>query len=89
MIIKVTEASYLQDYKIKLRFSNGKTKTIDLKDHLWGEVFEPLKDIEYFKNFKLNHFTIEWENGADFAPEFLYHLDENKLNKRPIEKHLE
>ena len=32
------------------------------------------EDIEYFKKFKLNTWTIEWPNGADLAPEFLYQL---------------
>lgn len=85
ILIKVIEAKYLEEYKIKFKFSDGKTKTIDLQDQLWGEMFEPLKNKEFFKRFKLNPFTIEWENGADFAPEFLYHYGESKKikNKTP------
>lgn len=72
--IKVTNAEYLSDYKIDIEFSDGIRNTIDLKDELWGEVFKPLNDVNYFKNFKLNPFTIFWENGADFSPEFLHEL---------------
>jgi len=80
-LIKVTEAKYIDGYKIRFVFSDGNIKTIDLQNELWGEVFEPLKDLNYFRNFKLNPFTIEWENGADFAPEFLYHFDISKASK--------
>jgi hypothetical protein len=73
-LIKVVHAKYIEGYKIEFQFSNGLTKTIDLSDEIYGEIFEPLKDIEYFKKFSLNPFTIEWENGADFAPEYLYKL---------------
>ena len=47
---------------------------VDLKDELYGEVFEPLKDMERFRSFKVDPDleTIVWENGADLAPEFLY-----------------
>jgi hypothetical protein len=30
-----------------------------------------MKDIEYFKNFRLEGHTLAWENGADFAHEYL------------------
>ena len=49
---------------------------VDLEHELDGEVFEALRDQEYFACAKLNPETgtIEWSNGADFAPEFLYEL---------------
>lgn len=72
--IKVVHAHYLNEYKIDIEFSNGFRNVIDLKEELWGDVFKPLIDLKYFKNFKINPFTIYWENGADFSPEFLYEL---------------
>jgi len=73
-LIKVINARYIEGYKIEFQFSDGKIKIIDLSGEIYGEVFEPLKDLEYFKRFSLNPFTIEWENGADFAPEYLYRI---------------
>ncbi|RYD83380.1 MAG: DUF2442 domain-containing protein [Sphingobacteriales bacterium] len=73
-LIKVTEAKYIKDYIISFDFNDGTYGSVDFSDLLKGEVFEPLKDKEVFKNFSLNPWTIEWENGADLAPEFLYEL---------------
>ena len=74
MIRHVKEAKYLHDYIIWLRFDDGAIGEIDLKDELYGEVFEPLRDLAVFKSFKVDPDleTIVWDNGADIAPEFLY-----------------
>lgn len=73
-LLKVQNAKYIRDFVIHLQFNNGIEKDVNLENELWGEVFEPLKDVNLFKKFKLNKWTIEWENGADFAPEFLLKL---------------
>ena len=75
MFIEIVKAEYLDNYRIKLWFNDGKVKIVDLADSLDGLVFEPLKELEFFKNFTIKFNTIEWENGADFAPEYLYGLD--------------
>jgi len=74
----IKRADYISGYKIEIEFNNGKTGLVDLKNQLREPIFQPLREKEYFKNFKLNSWTIEWENGADFAPEFLYDLLKEK-----------
>ncbi len=74
MFLEVLKAKYLGDYKICLIFNNGESKTVDLSDKLQGNVFEPLKDKTYFQTFIVKFNTIEWSNGADFAPEYLYEI---------------
>lgn len=73
-MIKVVTARYVDQYVIWLCFSDGTEGEVDLSAELYGEVFEPLKDVEVFKTFSVNPEwgTIAWPNGADFAPEFLY-----------------
>ncbi len=74
MFLEVLNANYLGDYRISLEFNNGDTKVVDLKDEMNGSVFQALKDKNYFKKFTIKFNTIEWDNGADFAPEYLYEI---------------
>jgi hypothetical protein len=76
MFVHVTDVIYLKDYQLRIEFNDKKIKDIDLINELYGEIFEPLKDIDFFKKVYLNPGTgtIEWPNGADFAPEFLYEI---------------
>jgi hypothetical protein len=68
----VIDAKYISDYKIKITFDNGEQKIADFSKWLKGEVFEPLKDKNYFRKFFVDGWTISWSNGADIAPETLY-----------------
>ena len=74
MIPRVTDAKYIREYTLYLRFSDGSDGEVDLEHELDGEILEPLKNITYFKDFSVNQelHTVVWPNGADFAPEFLY-----------------
>ena len=74
MFLHVKHVKHLAGYSLRIVFSNGVVKDVDLSGELHGEVFEPLKDPEFFKRVAVNPETetIEWPNGADFAPEFLY-----------------
>ena len=74
MFLEISKAEYLGDYRIRLWFNNGEVRIVDLANSLRGEAFRPLHDLDYFKQFSIRFNTIEWENGADFAPEYLYDL---------------
>jgi hypothetical protein len=73
-MLEITRAEHLEEFRIRVLFSNGEEGVVDLFDALWGPIFESLKDPSRFKEFKVPEVlhTIAWENGADFAPEFLY-----------------
>ena len=71
MFIHVTEARYVRDYVIWVRFNDGTAGEVDLAKELDGPVFEPLKDLDQFKRFTAAFHTLVWPNRADFAPEFL------------------
>lgn len=74
MIPRVVEARYVGDFTVHVRFADGIEGDVDLSEELHGEIFGPLKDLSYFRQFTVSDglHTIIWPNGADFAPEFLY-----------------
>lgn len=73
----VIEASYVKDFQIHLVFNDKKSGTVDLAQTIQNDhrpIFTELKDLEKFKNFKVDADTIVWNNGLDLAPEFLHEL---------------
>jgi hypothetical protein len=72
----VGDVTYVSDYKLLLSFDDGSVRLVDLEKELDGEIFEPLKDIGYFKKVRVNPdlATIAWDNGADMCPDFLYKI---------------
>ena len=82
----VRDANYISDYKLILTFDDGVIKQVDLRQYLKGKIFEPLKNIDYFKTVKVNSDidTIVWDNGADMSPDFLYEIGEEVITESTI-----
>ena len=53
-MLELVCARYLDGYKLELRFNSGESGIVDLVDSLWGPVFEPLRDLEHFKQFHVS-----------------------------------
>jgi Protein of unknown function (DUF2442) len=72
----IKNAEYRNNYEIILEFENGNIKLVNLESYLNKGILQDLKEKTNFTKFKLNHDTdtIEWENGADFSPDFLYEI---------------
>lgn len=77
MIIHVTDVQVVGLYSLELTFDDGTRKRVNLRRELYGSVFEPLRDPEYFAKARVDpdSRTVCWPNGADFAPDYLYQLD--------------
>lgn len=72
-VIVVTKAEYVDAYTLRLTFSDGVQADIDFSKWIKNyPFFEPLKDLDYFKKFELDGWTVVWPNGADIAPETLH-----------------
>lgn len=74
MFLHVTTARYVADHRVNVSFNDGTSAELDLSDSLDGPIFEPLRDVEYFRSFSIIGHTLAWPNGADFAPEYLHSL---------------
>ena len=74
MFLHVIEARHLHDHTIWVRFNDGAQGEVDLEQELECPVFGPLRDRDAFRSFRVDPEirTVVWENGADFAPEFLH-----------------
>jgi len=74
MFLHVDQAQYLEGYKVKVLFNNGREGIADLGPALKGEMFDLLKDPVHFSKLKVDDEleTIAWPNGADLAPEYIY-----------------
>jgi hypothetical protein len=74
MSFRVVDARHIHDFVLWLKFSDGTEGELDLRAELDGPIFEPLRSIEFFKQFRIDPdlHTLVWPNGADFAPEFLH-----------------
>jgi hypothetical protein len=68
----IINVRYVRDYTVWLEFDDGTQGEVDIS--FKGPVFEPLRNVEYFKQVRVNADlgTIVWPNGADVAPETLY-----------------
>lgn len=69
----VKSIEYRHDYAFHIVFDDGLAGDLDFSEYLGKDaVFEPLRDMEFFRKTTIEGGTIAWPNGADIAPETLY-----------------
>jgi len=83
MFFNVTEAKYVDNYRIGLSFEDGSTGIADLSDYPnKNNVFRLFLDMNYFRDFRIEYGTIIWGDGElDIAPETLYTIATGKAIK--------
>lgn len=80
-MLHVSRAEYQDGFRVHLQFIGGASGIVDRADCLDGPIFEPLKKLDQFKQFKMTGHTLAWDNGAELATEYL-------RNRLLIPKHL-
>ena len=72
LLLTITHAEYVNDYVLRITFSNGEVRLVDFTPLMQKKKKKKLQDINYFKSFTLDPFTIDWNDEIGFAPEYLY-----------------
>ena len=74
-MIWVIRAELKDNYKVFVEFNDGISGIIDFEDKLNNDnrqVIRDLLDLNKFKTVRVDLDTLCWDNGVDFAPEYLY-----------------
>ena len=69
---KAVDVKALPEYKLEVKFEDGKKGIFDVKPYLSFVQFAELKDEYMFKTVKIDGLSISWDNGADICPDELY-----------------
>jgi len=72
--VRIRDVEPLHGYILRLDFSDGSSREVDLEPELWGPMFEPLRDPDEFRKVTVDPElgTIVWPNGADLDPDVLH-----------------
>lgn len=71
-ILKIIKAQYVKDYILRLTFNNGEIRLVDFTPLMQKGICTKLQDMDYFRSFTLDPFTVDWNNEIGFAPRYLY-----------------
>lgn len=72
-LVRVMSVEPLEGFVLRLSFSDGTTRDVDVEGLLRGPVFEPLRtDPQLFRQVRVESGTIVWPNGADMDPVVLH-----------------
>ncbi len=76
-IYTVTGFQIVAPYILRITFNDGSAKVIDFSPMLRGELYGPLRGLDFFNQVQLDpeSGTLVWPNGADFDPATLHDWD--------------
>ena len=69
---RATSVIPTDDFELILTFDNGEHRKFDAKNLFQYSVYKPLENIGFFKQVKLDHMCIYWNDDIDICPDMLY-----------------
>ncbi|HTR72122.1 MAG TPA: DUF2442 domain-containing protein [Solirubrobacteraceae bacterium] len=71
---RVVAVEPLEGWRLRLTFTDDLVREVDLSDDLWGQMAEPLRDPDYFRQVRVDPElgTVVWPNGYDLDPDVLH-----------------
>ena len=75
---KVIKVEPLENYQLRLTFSNGEVRCFDVTPYLDKGIFTELKNLEYFRQVKISFSSVQWLHEQDFSRDTLYLLSEQE-----------
>ena len=70
--MKVQEVKYIADYTISIKFDDGISGTIQLKDLVQKGIFKVLQDKNLFAKVYTNGYSIAWSNELEIDATTIY-----------------
>lgn len=61
-----------KNYQIHIEFDNEEQGILDMKPYLDFGIFNKIKDPIVFNTVRVSYATVEWTNGIDLDPKFVY-----------------
>ena len=77
IMLQLSDAEYLGDYRVRFLFDNGREGVADLHPMIFDDprpVFAPLRDKAAFQQLFVEHGALCWPGELDVAPEYIYYL---------------
>ncbi len=69
---RVKNVKATDNYLLELEFDNGETGVFSMQPYLHYPVFQPLKDLSFFKKAHATMGFVSWSDDIDMSPDTLY-----------------
>jgi hypothetical protein len=68
----ICEVTPNEDFSLDVVLDTGEKRLLDMKPYLDFGVFKRIRDYDKFRRVRVSFDTVEWDEGVDLDPEFVY-----------------